>query len=95
MYLLDTDTLTLVHARHPRVSERQRTVPSSEIATTVITRIEILQGLRGTVPFFVTASYNNEALRPFRVSRGAGPRGDRGSGQPHSYSHDRPRFRRR
>ena len=44
MYLLDTDTLTLVHARHPRVSERQRTVPSSEIATTVITRIEILQG---------------------------------------------------
>src|SRR5262245_13487207 len=44
MYLLDTDTLTLVHARHARVSERQRTAPSAEIAIPVITRIEILQG---------------------------------------------------
>jgi tRNA(fMet)-specific endonuclease VapC len=44
MYLLDTDTLTLVHAGHPRVAERQPTVDSSQIATTIITRIEILQG---------------------------------------------------
>jgi tRNA(fMet)-specific endonuclease VapC len=44
MYLLDTDTLTLIHAGYARVSERQRTVPSSEVATTIITRIEILQG---------------------------------------------------
>src|SRR5262245_35977104 len=44
MYLLDTDTLTLIHAGHSRVAERQRVVPSSEIAITVITRIELLQG---------------------------------------------------
>jgi tRNA(fMet)-specific endonuclease VapC len=44
MFLLDTDTLTLVHAHHPRVAERRQTVDSSQIATTIITRIEILQG---------------------------------------------------
>lgn len=44
MYLLDTDTMTLVHTGHPRVVERRQEVSSSEIAITVITRIEILQG---------------------------------------------------
>ncbi len=44
MFLLDSDTLTLVHANHPRVAERQQTVHPSEIATTVVTKIEILRG---------------------------------------------------
>src|SRR5262249_13481641 len=44
MYLLDTDILSLVHAAHPRVLERRRTVPSSEIAVTIVTWVEILQG---------------------------------------------------
>ena len=44
MYLLDTDILTLVHANHPRVIQRRHNIPSAEIATTIITRIEILRG---------------------------------------------------
>ena len=44
MYLLDTDILTLVHAGHPRVIQRRHKIPSAEIATTIITRIEILRG---------------------------------------------------
>ncbi len=44
MYFLDTDTLTLAHAGHARVSERLRRVDPNEVAITVITRIEILQG---------------------------------------------------
>ena len=44
MYLLDTDILTLVHANHPRVIQRRHKIPSAEIATTIITRIEILRG---------------------------------------------------
>jgi len=44
MYFLDTDTLTLAHAGHPRVSDRLRQVDPDEVAITVITRIEILQG---------------------------------------------------
>jgi tRNA(fMet)-specific endonuclease VapC len=44
MYFLDTDTLTLAHAGHARVSDELRRVDPNEIAITVITRIEILQG---------------------------------------------------
>jgi tRNA(fMet)-specific endonuclease VapC len=44
MYVLDTDILSLLFAGHPRVVSRRATVPSSEIATTVVTRIEVLQG---------------------------------------------------
>ncbi len=44
MYLLDTDTLSLVHADDPRVTQRRHTVSSAEIATSIITRIEILRG---------------------------------------------------
>jgi len=44
MYLLDTDTLSLVHAAHPRVAQQRQTVGSAEIAISVITQIETLQG---------------------------------------------------
>jgi len=41
--LLDTDTLSLLFAGHPRVSQHVRRA-TDEVATTIITRIEILEG---------------------------------------------------
>ncbi len=43
MFVLDTDTLTLLLLGHARVTERRVQV-REEVAITVITRIEILQG---------------------------------------------------
>lgn len=43
MKLLDTDTLSLLFAAHPRVAERYRREDDS-VATTLIPRIEILEG---------------------------------------------------
>jgi len=44
MFLLDTDTLTLAHTEHPRVSDRLRRVDATEVAIAVVTQIEVLQG---------------------------------------------------
>jgi len=44
MYFLDTDTLTLARAGQARVSDQLRRVDANEVAITVITRNEILQG---------------------------------------------------
>jgi tRNA(fMet)-specific endonuclease VapC len=44
MYILDTDTLSRLHAGDPRVQERRDRFDPSLVVTTVITRIEILQG---------------------------------------------------
>lgn len=44
MYLRDADTLSLVHADDPRVTQRRHMIPSAEIATSIMTRIEILRG---------------------------------------------------
>ncbi len=43
MILLDTDTLTLYFKRHPRVVEKVRTAEEVP-ATSIVTRIEVLQG---------------------------------------------------
>src|SRR5262249_19920236 len=43
MILLDTDTLSLLFAAHAQVAERFRQT-TDEVATTIITRIEILEG---------------------------------------------------
>ena len=43
MILLDTDTLSLLFAGHPRVAERFRQA-TDDAATTIISRIEILEG---------------------------------------------------
>jgi tRNA(fMet)-specific endonuclease VapC len=66
MYFLDTDTLTLAHAGHPRVSDRLRYVDPSEIAITVITRIEILQGRFAAV---FKASDGDQLLRTQELLR--------------------------
>ena len=44
MYFLDTDILALAHAGHARVSDQFRRVDPNEVAITIITRIEVLQG---------------------------------------------------
>ena len=44
MILLDTDTLTLLFQGHARVQGRLRSA-EPDVATTIITRIEVLQGL--------------------------------------------------
>ena len=44
MYLLDTDTLTYLHAGHRRVIERLQRAQNGNVATTIITKLEILRG---------------------------------------------------
>ncbi|GBF81230.1 type II toxin-antitoxin system VapC family toxin [Aphanothece sacrum] len=44
MYLLDTDTLTHLHAGNTNVINRLETLQDEEIAITIITKIEILRG---------------------------------------------------
>ncbi len=44
MYILDTDTLSYLHAGHTRVVQRLRQLDDSEVGTTIITKIEILRG---------------------------------------------------
>jgi tRNA(fMet)-specific endonuclease VapC len=44
MFLLDTDTLTHLHHGHPRVIERLRQAESTEVGTTIVTKVEILRG---------------------------------------------------
>lgn len=44
IYLLDTDTLTHLHMGHRRVNEQIYTAGAAQIATTIISRIEMLQG---------------------------------------------------
>jgi tRNA(fMet)-specific endonuclease VapC len=43
MILLDTDTLTLLFRGHPRVQSRVRSA-EADVATTIITWIEVMQG---------------------------------------------------
>ncbi|HWG43095.1 MAG TPA: type II toxin-antitoxin system VapC family toxin [Gemmataceae bacterium] len=60
MYVLDTDTLSLLFAAHPRVLTRRNNVPSSEIAISIVTRIEVLQG---RFDFVLKAATGEELLR--------------------------------
>ena len=60
MYLLDTDTLTHLHAGHPRVVERLQTANDPDVGTTIITKVEIL---RGRYEYLLKASTSAEILR--------------------------------
>ena len=55
MHVLDTDTLTHLHAGHPRVIKRLQEVDDPEICTTIITKIELL---RGRFEFLLKADSN-------------------------------------
>jgi tRNA(fMet)-specific endonuclease VapC len=60
MHLLDTDTLTYLHAGHPRVVERLRRLADPDVGTTIITKIELL---RGRFDFVLKAATGSELLR--------------------------------
>src|SRR5436190_12822141 len=60
MFVLDTDTLTLVYTAHPRVTARRSSVPASQVAISVVTRIEVLQG---RFDFLLKAATVAERLR--------------------------------
>ena len=60
MHLLDTDTLTHLHAGHPRVAARLRKLPDSDVQTTIVTKIELL---RGRMDRLIKASSAADLLR--------------------------------
>ena len=60
MYLLDTDTLTHLHAGSPRVVEHLQAVEDPDIGITIITKIELL---RGRFDFMLKAATGPELLR--------------------------------
>jgi tRNA(fMet)-specific endonuclease VapC len=60
MYLLDTDTLTHLHAGHERVAENLQRVEDDEVGTTIVNRIEIL---RARYDFVLKAADGKQLLR--------------------------------
>lgn len=63
MHLLDTDTLTHLHAGHARVIQRLRAVDDPDVGTTIITKVELL---RGRFDFLLKAATGAELLRAQR-----------------------------
>ena len=60
MHILDTDTLTHLHAGHPRVIQCLRELADPLVATTIITKIELL---RGRFDYMLRAATGPELLR--------------------------------
>jgi tRNA(fMet)-specific endonuclease VapC len=60
MHLLDTDTLTHLHAGHPRVIDRLRNVDDPIVGTTIITKGELL---RGRIDFLLKAGKGTDVWR--------------------------------
>lgn len=60
MHLLDTDTLTYLHAGHPRVIQHLNELADPDVGTTIITKIELL---RGRCDFLLKAATGREILR--------------------------------
>jgi tRNA(fMet)-specific endonuclease VapC len=60
MHLLDTDTLTHLHAGHPQVITHLRAVDDPVVGTTIITKSELL---RGRIDFLLKAATGTELLR--------------------------------
>jgi tRNA(fMet)-specific endonuclease VapC len=60
MHLLDTDTLTHLHAGHPQVIAHLRAVDDPVVGTTIITKSELL---RGRIDFILKAATGAELLR--------------------------------
>lgn len=44
MHILDSDTLTYLHAGHPHVIKAIQELDDPDVVTTIITKIEILRG---------------------------------------------------
>jgi tRNA(fMet)-specific endonuclease VapC len=65
MFLLDADTFTLLEYGHARVTQHMRVAEKSEeVALTIITRIEILQG---RFAFMLKAANKTEWLHAYEL----------------------------
>jgi tRNA(fMet)-specific endonuclease VapC len=64
MYILDTDTLTHLHAGHPRVAANLRSVEDLDVVITIITKIELL---RGRFDFLLKADNGAGVLRAYEL----------------------------
>lgn len=60
MRILDSDTLTHLHAGHARVVANLRTLDDPDVAITVVTKIELL---RGRFEYLVKAATGSEIVR--------------------------------
>lgn len=60
MHLLDTDTLTHLHAGRARVGQRLEALADPDVAITVVTRIEVL---RGRFDFVLKATTGSDLVR--------------------------------
>ena len=60
MHLLDTDTLTHLHAGHPRVIARLHETDDPIVGTTIITKSELL---RGRIDFLLKAATGAQVRR--------------------------------
>ncbi len=59
MHLLDTDTLTHLHAGSPRVVDHLRRLEDPDVGTTIVTYIELL---RGRMDFVLKAATGDQLL---------------------------------
>jgi tRNA(fMet)-specific endonuclease VapC len=64
MHVLDTDTLTRAHGGHAGIAKRVREVGEENVATTIISAVEIL---RGRHEFLLKAKDGEELLRAQRL----------------------------
>jgi len=60
MYVLDSDILSLLHAGHERVGQRREDVDPADVATSLVTKAEIL---RARCEFLLKAADGDELLR--------------------------------
>jgi len=60
VHILDTDTLTYLHEGHPRVVQHLQQLGDPDVATTIITRIELL---RGCYDYLLKAATGSELLK--------------------------------
>ncbi len=60
MYLLDTDTLTYLHAGNSNVVERLKLVADVEVGITIITKVEVL---RGRIDYLIKAETGANLLK--------------------------------
>ena len=59
MHILDTDTLTHLHAGHQNVVQHLQALSDADVGATLITKIELL---RGRFEYVLKASAGGEAL---------------------------------
>ena len=60
MYLLDTDTLTHLHAGNANVVERLKSVANEDVGITIITKVEVL---RGRIDYLIKAETGESLLK--------------------------------